>query len=170
MAEKRKTMITVIGGSSASKRETALAEEVGREIARRGATLVCGGLGGIMEAACRGAKGAGGMTVGILPGTDRNDANEYVDIPIVTGMGYARNVIVAYSGDAVIAIGGMHGTLSEMAFASIKGTPVISLGSWELDEKRLPEPIVYAKDAAEAVEKAFSLLGGKRGHKMGVEK
>lgn len=160
---KHKTMITVIGGSSASKSELALAEDVGREIARRGATLVCGGLGGIMKAACRGAKSAGGTTVGILPGADRGDANDYVDIPIVTGMGYARNVIVAYSGDAVIAIGGMHGTLSEMAFASIKGAPVISLGSWELDEKRLPEPIFYAKDAAEAVEKAFSLIAKRHG-------
>jgi hypothetical protein len=153
--EKRKTMITVIGGSRASKSELALAEEVGREIARRGAVLVCGGLGGIMEAACKGAKSAGGLTIGILPGVDRNDANDYVDIPVVTGMGYARNVIVAYSGDAVIAIGGMHGTLSEIAFASIKGAPVVSLASWELDEARLPEPVIYAKDAAEAVEKAF---------------
>ena len=155
---KGKVIISVVGGSSASDDELRAAEEVGREIARRGAALVCGGLGGIMEAACRGAKAEGGLTVGIIPGADRNAANEYVDVPIATGMGYARNVIVAYAGDAVIAIGGKVGTLSEMAFASIKGTPLISLGSWELDAERLkPGRAHRAKTAKEAVDMAFSL-------------
>jgi len=170
MTANRKTLITVIGGSKATRAEALTAEEVGREIARRGAVLVCGGLGGIMEAACRGAKSEGGLTVGILPGIDRESANDYVDIPLATGLGYARNVLVAYSGDAVIAIGGMHGTLSEMAFASIKGAPVISLGSWELDEKRLPEPIHRAKDAKEAVDKAFRLIAKRRAKKGPVKK
>jgi hypothetical protein len=122
-----------------------------------------------MEAACRGAKSAGGLTVGILPGTNRHDANDFVDIPLPTGMGYARNVLVAYSGDAVIAIGGMHGTLSEIAFASIKGTPVISLGSWELDERRLPQPLVRAKDAKDAVAKAFALAAKRHAKKEPVK-
>jgi len=166
---KRKTIITVIGGSAASRGELLAAEEVGREIARRGAVLVCGGLGGIMEAACRGAKSAGGLTVGILPGVDRRGANDFVDIPLPSGMGYARNILVAYSGDAVIAIGGKHGTLSEIAFASIKGTPVVSLGSWELDESRLPSPLVHAKDAKDAVDKAFALAAKRHARRKAKE-
>ena len=166
MPETGKTIISVIGGSSANADELHAAEEVGREIARRSAVLACGGLGGIMEAACRGAKAEGGTTVGIIPGVNRSAANEYVDIPIVTGMGYARNVIVAYTGDAVIAIGGKVGTLSEMAFAAIKGTPLVSLGSWELDAERLaPQQVHRAKTAKEAVDIAFKLVtreGGRR--------
>lgn len=161
MGVKRKLIISVIGGSRAAAEELRMAEDVGREIARRGAVLVCGGLGGIMDAACRGAKAEGGTTVGIIPGMDSGEANPHVDIPIVTGMGYARNVIVAYSGDAVIAIGGMHGTLSEIAFASIRGAPVVTLGSWDLDEKRLPRPLNRVKSAAEAVETAFRLAQHK---------
>lgn len=163
MTREKKIIIAVIGGSEAGAKELRMAEEVGAEIAKRGAVLVCGGLGGVMEAACKGAKSAGGTTVGILPGIDRDDANDYVDIPLTTGMGYARNVLVAYAGDAVIAIGGRHGTLSEMAFASIKGTPVVSLGGWTLDPDRLPRPIVTAKSAAEAVEAAFKLAKQKKG-------
>ena len=103
--------IAVIGAAQASKRELGLAEEVGRELAKREAILVCGGLGGVMEAACRGATSEGGMTIGILPGESRSSANKYVQFPIVTGMGYARNVAVVKSAQAVIAIDGNYGYL-----------------------------------------------------------
>ena len=109
--------IGVIGGGKCSKKEADLAEEVGRELARCGATLICGGLGGVMEAACRGSQLAGGRTVGILPGNDPRKANRYVDIPVVTGMGEARNVIIVKSVQAVIAIDGEFGTLSEIGHA-----------------------------------------------------
>jgi uncharacterized protein (TIGR00725 family) len=95
--------------------------------------LVCGGLGGVMEAACKGAKGSGGTTVGILPGTDRTAANPYVDTAIATGLGEARNAIVARSADALIAIGGAYGTLSEIAFALKAGKRVVGLGTWEVE-------------------------------------
>jgi len=110
--DRSKLFIAVIGGSECSPEEAKMAEEVGRELALRGATIVCGGLGGVMEAACRGAHSAKGITVGILPGDDREAANPHVDIPIVTGMGYARNAIVVKSAQAVIAIAGSYGTLS----------------------------------------------------------
>ena len=110
-------MISVVGGDRASEEALALAEEVGRELADRGCTLVCGGRGGVMEAACRGARSRGGHTIGILPTRDRSGMNPYVEFPIVTGIGFARNAIVVLSGDAVIAIEGSYGTLSEMALA-----------------------------------------------------
>src|ERR671926_372725 len=112
-----KTIIGVIGPAEASEAEYRTGEEVGREVARRDGVLVCGGLGGVMEAACRGAKSEGGLTVGIVPGFSIYDANPYVDIPIVTGISHARNVIVVRSSSAIIAIGGSYGTLSEIAFA-----------------------------------------------------
>ena len=105
---------------------------MGREIARRGAVLVCGGLGGVMEAACKGAGGEGGLTIGILPGDSRQDANPYVQIPIVTGIGYARNVAVVKSAQAVIAIDGSYGTLTEIGYALQSGIPVIGLNTWSL--------------------------------------
>jgi uncharacterized protein (TIGR00725 family) len=148
--------ISVIGAGICDTETYALAEQVGRELAQRGATVVCGGLGGVMEAACQGAKSAGGRTIGILPGTDYREANAYVDIPIVTGLGEARNVIVVRSGRAVIAVGGEYGTLSEIAFALKFGIPVIGLGTWQLarDEKVLSD-ILRAKDAQQAVEWAL---------------
>jgi uncharacterized protein (TIGR00725 family) len=150
--------ITVIGASSCSADEEKLAEEVGRELARRGATLICGGLEGVMQAACRGAHSAGGLTIGILPGNRRQDANPYVSIPIVTGMGYARNPIVVRSGQAVIAIGGSYGTLSEIAYAFQDGIPVIGLGTWSLATCDGPDDsIIIADDAADAVEKAIAM-------------
>ncbi len=150
--------IAVIGGAFCDTQTAILAEEVGREIARRGAILICGGLGGVMEAACRGAKSEGGLTVGILPGTDPSDANPYVDIPIVTGMGEARNVIVVRSAQAVVAIDGEYGTLSEIAFALKFGIPVVGLRTWELfREKKKVEEIIEAETPREAVEKAISL-------------
>jgi uncharacterized protein (TIGR00725 family) len=106
---------------------------VGRELAGRGAVLVCGGLGGVMEAACRGAKEAGGTTVGILPGADRAAANEFVDIAIPTGLGEARNALVVRAADALIAVGGGYGTLAEIALALKAGKRVVTLDSWEIE-------------------------------------
>ncbi len=147
----------MIGAGICDAATYALAEEVGRELARRGATVVCGGLGGVMEAACRGAKSAGGRTVGILPGTSAHDANPFVDVPIVTGLGQARNAIVVRSGRAVIAIGGEYGTLSEIAFALKFGIPVIGLGTWQLArEGKIVPAIVEATSAKEAVEAALN--------------
>lgn len=155
-------MIAVIGGAFCDPETASLAEEIGREIAKRGAILICGGLGGVMEAACRGAKSQGGLTVGILPGTSSSDANPYVDIPIVTGMGEARNVIVVRSANAVIAVDGEYGTLSEIAYALKFGIPVIGLKTWELfrEGKKVGE-IVEAESPKEAVEKAIALAKAK---------
>jgi len=150
--------VSVIGGGDPSEGQVRLAEEVGRELARRGAVLICGGLEGVMEAACRGAASQGGTTVGILPGNDRHAANAYVKIPIVTGMGYARNAIVAKSAQAVIAIGGSYGTLSEIAYALQSDIPVIGLGTWSLSRAGIADESIIAADSpAEAVEKALAL-------------
>ena len=151
--------VTVIGASDCSAEETRLAEEVGQELARRGATLICGGLEGVMEAACRGAWSQGGITIGILPGNSRKDANPYVRIPIVTGMGYTRNAIVAKSGQAVIAIGGSYGTLSEIAYALQSDIPVIGLGTWSLARGGVADKsIIVAQNPVDAVEKAIGLI------------
>ena len=154
-------IIAVIGGSSPTNPEhVRLAEEVGRELANRGVGLVCGGLSGIMEAACRGAKSAGGTTIGILPGRSSRDANSYVDIPIVTTMGFSRNVIVVHTGDAVIAVGGAFGTLSEIAHALGDSIPVVALNTWPLsrngDGQPVDEAMIQASDAVDAVEKAIT--------------
>lgn len=155
----RSICISVIGTSSATIEEARIAQEVGRQIAKQGAVLICGGLGGVMEAVSRGAKEAGGITVGILPGEDPASANPYIDIPIVTGLSFARNVIVASSGDAVIAVGGKLGTLTEIAFALMKGIPVIGIGTWALEKERLDGyGVIIARDAREAVEKAFQMI------------
>ena len=152
--------IAVIGGSQATAAELKAAELVGREIARGGAALVCGGLGGVMEAACRGAAEEGGLTIGILSGDNRNAANEFVKVPIVTGMGYARNVAVVKSAQAVIAIGGSYGTLSEIGHALQSGLPVIGLDTWGISRKgKERSPIIEAKTPAEAVEKALEMIG-----------
>jgi len=155
-----KTFIAVVGGSVVSPRVASLAEEVGRELARRGAAVVCGGLGGVMEAACKGAKEAGGITIGILPGDPwdkEGKPNPYVDIPIVTGMGYARNAIVVKSAQAVIAIDGSFGTLSEIAYALQAGIPVIGLETWDLSQKgKQDNSILHARDAVDAVEQALA--------------
>ncbi len=157
----KKRLIAVIGGGQCTKEEAKLAEEVGRELARRGAVLVCGGLGGVMEAACRGADSEGGMTIGILPGDSRQIANPHVHIPIVTGMGYARNVVVVKSAQAVIAVDGSYGTLSEIGHALQSGIPVIGLGTWSLSRNGQPDnTIIPAQNPAEAVEKALKLARG----------
>lgn len=147
--------IGVIGSGSPSHEAAALAEEVGSAIARAGALLLCGGLGGVMEAACRGAKSAGGTTVAILPGASRRDANPYVDVAIATGMGEMRNALLVRASDAVIAVAGEFGTLSEMAFALKIGVPVVGISTWELSrEGHSVDAFELAGSAREAVEKA----------------
>ncbi len=143
--------ISVVGGGRCGPAEYALAEEVGRLVAREGATLVCGGLAGIMEAAARGAREAGGTTIGILPGHERGLANPYIDHVVTTGMGQARNLAVVSSGDAVIAIGGGYGTLSEIGLAAKIGRPVVILGGWRLLNDEWGEGVWYAASAQEAV-------------------
>ncbi len=158
MTENKRKFVAVIGGSQCSSQEARLAEEVGRELARRGVVLVCGGLSGVMEAACRGASSEGGLTIGILPGDSRHAANSYVQIPIVTGIGYARNVAVVKSAQAVITVGGSYGTLSEISHALQSGIPVIGLNTWSLSQNgQQDDSIVLAQSAVEAVDKALSL-------------
>ena len=150
--------IAVIGGGDCSLQEAELAEEVGRELARHGAILVCGGLGGIMEAACKGANSQGGTTIGVLPGNNSEAANPYVQIPIVTGLGEARNVIVVKSAQAVITIGGGYGTLTEIGHALRNGIPVIGLNTWSLSRNgQIDNSIILAQNPAEAVSKAMNL-------------
>lgn len=149
-------IISVIGAGEARPEIAKLAEEVGVELARRGATVVCGGLTGVMEAVCKGAKSAGGTTIGILPGNDPRAANRWVDIPICTGMGYARNVIVVKTGRAVIAVDGAYGTLSEIGHALGDGIPVIGLKTWDLSRNGETDGgIEIASRPAEAVGKAL---------------
>jgi uncharacterized protein (TIGR00725 family) len=128
----RELYIAVVGPSAATPTEHALGEHVGRLIAERGAVLVCGGLGGLMEAAAGGCTAAGGTSIGILPTIDRAEANPYLTVAVATGMGEARNAIVVRTADAVVAIGGEFGTLSEIALALKMGKPVVGLGTWEL--------------------------------------
>ena len=151
-----KVIISVIGEGNARPEIGDLAEKVGVELARRGHAIVCGGLGGVMEAVCRGAKSAGGTTIGVLPGDDPKEANPWVDVPICTGMGHARNVIVAKTGRAVIAIGGAYGTLSEIGHALGDGIPVIGLNTWDMSRNGEDDDgVIVASDAEDAVEKAI---------------
>lgn len=143
--------VAVVGPGEASQHEAEQAEEVGRLLAQQGATLICGGLGGVMAAACRGASEAGGITVGLLPGADRAQANEWVSVPIPTGLGELRNGLIVRAAQALIAIGGGYGTLSEVALALKMGVPVIGLGGWEI------EGIEPQSDPAVAVERALTL-------------
>ncbi len=123
--------IAVVGGNTATDEELDFAERTGKLLAENGRTVVCGGGSGVMEAACRGAAGAGGETVGVLPGTEASDANEWVSTVIATGMGTSRNRIIVLSAEAVIAVGGRYGTLSEIAFALQAGKPVCVFGNWD---------------------------------------
>lgn len=151
-------LIAVIGSAVCDEETAALARQVGGEIARRGAVVVCGGRGGVMEAACQGAKTAGGLTVGILPGFDSREANPYVDLSIVTGLGEARNAIVVRTAGAVVAIRGGYGTLSEIGLALKMGRPVVGLGTWDLYQGGRPaEAIVPAPTPVDAVELAMAL-------------
>ena len=149
-------IISVIGEGRASPEIARLAEQVGRELASRDVQVVCGGLGGVMEAVCKGAKSAGGMTIGILPGSYPEECNSWVDIPICTGLGYARNVIVVRAGQAVIAVGGAYGTLSEIGHALSDGIPVIGLNTWVVARNGVnDQSITVASDPVDAVTKAL---------------
>jgi uncharacterized protein (TIGR00725 family) len=160
-------IIAVIGNSSCSPEEAKLAETVGELLAQRGVTLICGGLGGVMEAVCRGAKSKGGLTVGILPGQDSSMANPWVDIPVVTSLGEARNVAVVKSAQAVIAIGGGYGTLSEIAYALKSSIPVIGLNTWSLSRNgREDDSIIRVQSATEAVDKAISLAKKRKNYEI----
>lgn len=147
-----KKIIAVISGRRIEKALLAEAEEVGKLIAKRGAILVCGGLGGVMEAASEGAQSAGGLTVGILPQDNPGRANQYIDIPITTGLGIGRNVIIARTADALIAVGGEYGTLSEIAFALQLKKPVVGIKTWDI------KGVIGSENAADAVDKVFNLL------------
>ena len=153
MTTRRKTIIGVIGASRPSPDGLVLAEAIGREIARRGAVLVCGGLGGVMEAAARGVFEAGGEVVGVLPGSDGTSANPFVTIAIPTNMGHARNVIIAHTADALIAVEGEYGTLSETAIGLKLGKPVVVLPGAQAVTGTLS-----ADSAAAAVAIAFERL------------
>jgi uncharacterized protein (TIGR00725 family) len=146
---RKKTRVAVIGGSRPGREALEQAFEVGRMLAEGRAVLVCGGLGGVMEAAARGARTAGGLTIGILPGADTRDANPSIDIPVATGLGYTRNSLVVMNADAVIAVDGEYGTLSEIAYGLIYGKKVIGLGTWDV------KGVLAARDAAEAVRLAL---------------
>jgi uncharacterized protein (TIGR00725 family) len=143
----------VVGGRDVSPEIIKAAENVGRLIAERKAVLICGGLGGVMEAVCRGAKNAGGTTVGILPVASGEEANSYVDIVVPTGMGVARNAIIIHSSDGVIAVDGSYGTLSEIAFALQLHVPLVVLKSWEVDDS-----IISAENPEKAVETLFKIM------------
>ncbi|HRY29411.1 MAG TPA: TIGR00725 family protein [Elusimicrobiota bacterium] len=145
-------IIAVIGQSSCPDSLAKTAESVGAEIARRGHVLVCGGMGGVMEAACRGAKRAGGVTLGILPGKDKKDANPYVDYPVLTAMSHARNAVIVRTADAVIAVGGRYGTLSEIGLALSIDRPVYGLKTWSI---RGVSPVKTPKEALDRIEARF---------------
>ncbi len=151
---KKEIYIGVIGAGQCNHASEMLAEKVGRAIAEQGAILVCGGLGGVMRAAAKGAKAAGGQTLGILPGDDKTKANEYIDFAIATGIGEARNIVIIKTADAVVALPGKYGTLSEMAFCMKIGRPLVSLSDWNISEdiERFTDPI-------QAVKRAVQLAG-----------
>ena len=143
----RRKIIGVIGGSACSEEIYDLAFEVGKLLAKRNFTLICGGFGGVMEAASKGAKSANGLTIGIIPSNDPEDANPYIDVPIVTGMGIGRNIIIVRSSDALIAIDGKYGTLSEIAYACQLEKKIIGLNTWDIPD------ITPAENAEDAVNK-----------------
>ncbi|MFC2161057.1 TIGR00725 family protein [Acidobacteriota bacterium] len=144
-----KLRIGVIGGANPEEKWTQMAFEVGTLIALNSAILVCGGLGGVMEAAAKGAKQASGLTVGILPGSSYQDANPYIDISIATGLGYTRNSLVAMNADSLIAVDGQYGTLSEIAYGIIYGKKVIGIGTWNI------QGVQMVSSASEAVKLAL---------------
>ena len=148
MEMRNKIRIGVIGGASPDPKYRQIARDVGQQIGEKGAILVCGGLGGIMEAAALGAKKAGGITLGILPGTAHGDANAYIDIPIATGLGYTRNSLVAMNADVLIAVDGLFGTLTEIAYGNIYGKKVIGIGTWNIQGVQNVETAEEAIDLA----------------------
>jgi uncharacterized protein (TIGR00725 family) len=145
--------VAIVGASAASETEAATAQAVGRLLGRAGAVVVCGGTGGVMAAGCRGVAEAGGTAVGILPGLDRSAANEWVTVAIATGLGELRNGVIVRAADAVIAIGGAYGTLSEIALALQAAVPVLGLGTWEIDG------VEQMSSPEDAVVRALELAG-----------
>ena len=154
--------LAVVGPSVTDEGTLELAEELGAEVARAGAVLLTGGMGGAMEAACRGARREGGLTVGILPGTSRDDANPYVDVALPTGMGEMRNALLVRSSDGVIAVGGGIGTLSEIALALKLGKPLAGLRTWRAEVDGADADLVEAASPREAVDTVLSLMGAAR--------
>ena len=157
-------IIGVIGSSKAEPELLKLAEEVGAEIAKSGAAVVCGGLSGVMEAVCRGARREGGLTIGIIPSDEKRDANQYVQIPIVTGMGMGRNVMLVKTADVLIAVGGEFGTLSEIAHALNMGKKVIGLRTWKLEKahtRDIPN-LVDVESPKKAVALALEAISAQR--------
>lgn len=167
MRERREsvsTRVAVIGAGACTAAEAALAEEVGRLLAEAGAVVLTGGRGGVMAAASRGAAQAGGLVVGILPGDDASQANPWVALPIVTGLGEARNAILMRTAQAVIAVGGEYGTLSEIAFALKFGRPVVGLHTWRASgPNQTALPIQSVDSAAEAVAAVLAALNSRGG-------
>lgn len=152
--------VAVIGASEPDSERDAQAREVGAELARAGAVLVCGGLGGVMEASCAGARQAGGITVGLLPGADRGAANPHLDVALATGLGELRNGLIVRASDAVIAVAGGYGTLSEIGFALRLGRPVVGLGTWDLARGGVADGgVVRASSPADAVSRALAAAG-----------
>jgi len=146
-------IIAVIGAGSCDQHIYRLAETAGRELAGRGYTVICGGLGGVMEAVCKGARSAGGTTIGILPGETIESANSYVDIPVATGMGIGRNIIIIRSAAAVLAIDGAYGTLSEIAFALQLNKPVVGLETWDVSAD-----IIHTRNISDAVNEIANIV------------
>ena len=159
-------IIAVIGGEDAPPNVQRLAEEVGRQLGRRGCTVVCGGGSGVMEAVCRGARTEGGHTIGIMPGHNAQESppNEWVEFPVYSGLGFARNSMIALSGQAVIAIDGAYGTLTEIAYALIHEVPIVGLNTWDFSYPgHDAERLIRAKNPVDAVEKAIAAAKRRSG-------
>lgn len=166
-AREKRIVIGVIGGESPPSEFIELSEEVGRLLARVGCTVISGGLGGIMEAVCRGASSEGGHTIGILPGDDPGVANAYVDTAIATGMGWARALALVHSSDAILAIDGAYGTLSEIAHALALGIPVVLLRSWSFKHEYLEKPdVVLAESPEDAVRLVIAAAKPRQARRM----
>ena len=156
----RRRLIAVCGESDPQTSLANLAFELGRGIAERDAVLICGGLTGVMEHAARGARSAGGLTIGLLPGEDPTEANEYIDVAIASGLGHARNAILARTADGIVALGGGLGTLSEIALALRNGRPTVGIQTWRFDRDRRTEPdLPTAANPHDALEWLFARMG-----------
>jgi uncharacterized protein (TIGR00725 family) len=156
----RRRLVAVCGESDPQTSLAGLAFELGRGIAQRDAVLICGGLTGVMEHAARGAQAAGGLTIGLLPSEDPDDANAYIDIAIATGLGHGRNAILARTADGVVALGGGLGTLSEIALALRNGRPTIGIKTWRFDRDGRTEPeLPVAANVTEALDWLFVQMG-----------
>lgn len=157
----RKIIIAVIGASESTKKQDQIAEEAGKLIAENNMVLICGGLGGVMESAARGAKANNGQTIGILPSREKTTANPYIDIAIPTGLAEARNLILINSADFVISIGGGYGTLSEIAFALKNNVPVIGIGTWQASTGDVKAEIKSVNSPKEAIQVIIASLNRK---------